>query len=309
MKKILLSIILVNTLFGCTKESSNLNISEEINNITKNSNHLNTSGITINQRSTAEQIISIFEHSTTNFNYGYTEFLDYDKGERGLTVGRIFVTGTNEDEFSAEEGYHAYDVIETYKNLGGTNKKIINIAKTKYISFNKKLKDIKEQWETMGEDEIFKNAQDEIFYKIAYKPAIDKMHELGAKLPLTLLALLDAYVLQGEGGEDGVLQMIEDLDTYTYRWKRSKTKFSNLEEEKEWLENFLYTRDYIISQEEYSYGNSKFRIYTILNLFYDEEYYLDINNIDILYSSDNSNDADENFKIDQNHPRKKYYSK
>ncbi len=253
--------------------------------------------------------MSIFEHAKTDFQYSYTQFLEYDKGLRGLTVGRIFVTGTTEEEFSGEHRYHAYDVIKRYEELGGLNRSIINLANTPEYGddFREKLQYIKDEWETFGDDPKFKQAQDEIFNDIAYKPALNKMNELGATLPLTLLALLDAYVLQGEGGDDGVTQMIKDMDQYDYKWDRSKTKFANLDEEKEWLESFLYTRDYIISQPKYQYGDSKYRIFTLLDLFYQKEYYLNIGSVNILYSSDNPNHDNVEFEIDSDHLRKQFY--
>jgi hypothetical protein len=58
--------------------------------------------------------VSIFEHGENDFNYDYAKFLDYDKDLRGLTVGRIFVTGTTEKNFSGQYRYHAYDVIKKY---------------------------------------------------------------------------------------------------------------------------------------------------------------------------------------------------
>ena len=50
-----------------------------------------------------------------------------------------------------------------------------------------------------------------------------------------------------------------------------------------------------------------FRIYTLLNLFYQEEYYLNISSVTVSYSIDNPNDSDEVKYINLNHPRKQFY--
>ncbi len=179
------------------------------------------------QIDTIDRVINIFERTDSN-NYGYDtgKFLNGDWYTRGATVGRIFVTWTNYQDFHDDpnnpdnQGSDAYQVIKKYENLGG-NDYIIELAQRENNFFvftnesmnNKEIEEvynldtientivdkIRKRWIALGNDELFRQAQDFVYKQDVHDKAYNEAKRIGAKLPITLLFLADSFVLHGAG--------------------------------------------------------------------------------------------------------------
>ncbi|MCK5831237.1 MAG: chitosanase [Methylococcales bacterium] len=181
------------------------------------------------QKLVTDKFINLFERGDeNNFGYGYTALLD-DGGYRGLTVGRIFTTDNNRNDYVNYSD--AYKVVKKYKEKGGTND-IIKIGFE--LAFD--LSDIENRWKELANDARFKAAQDDIFNETVYQPALNQARKLKGSA-LTVLNLLSAYVLHGSGGGNGADGMISKTSQLT-----NNSSFNNRSDEKAWLKQFLKVR-------------------------------------------------------------------
>jgi hypothetical protein len=184
-----------------------------------------------------KQFTNLFERENKNdFGYDTAVYLD-DAGERGLTVGTIFTTGSSKNDFYESD---AFQVIKRYvNNTDNPDDDFKQISNHNYNdSFNSMLDTIEEKWVQLGsDDQSFKNAQDYIFTATTYKPAVVMSNKLKGS-PLTVLNLQNAYVLHGPGVDtestDGMVSVASYYDEYY--------EFESTEDEKEWLKRFIKAR-------------------------------------------------------------------
>jgi chitosanase len=160
--------------------------------------------MTADQRRRADQLVSIFEDSTTTIQYANAENLG---DGRGVTAGRAgFTTGTCD----------ALEVIKVYN---------ASVAKNVFSSFMNELVRLCkahsadtetldetafiEAWKTAARDPLFRDAQDRVLDRFYFVPAMEAADRLGLRSVLTRAALYDAAIQHGIGDDpDGLGTLI-----------------------------------------------------------------------------------------------------
>ncbi len=255
MKYTMIFIIVLLSISGCSNEAT-------INN--------NESTIfSVNQRKTADQIISIFENNTPIIQYDYAENLS---DGRGITAGRAGFTSATADML---------EVIKRYTAIVPNNSLSAYLPRLEELAMNEDdstvgLEGLEESWKESANDVIFRNVQDEILDEWYFTPAAIQAQLLGAQLPLTLLNLYDAIIQHGAGDDlDGLPEMIKQTTLNT------GGTIKNDIDEKVWLDKFMTIRRAILenpnnkeTQEEWS--ESVKRVDTLMELYNKGKFYLEL---------------------------------
>jgi chitosanase len=152
----------------------------------------------------ANELISVFENSTTTIQYGYAQNLD---DGRGVTVGRAgFTTGTCD----------ALAVIDLYTK---------SVPENQFSPFHDELKRLCEEqsddttglpqeafvaaWQSEAQQAGFRRAQDSIVKTMYYEPAMRKADTLGLRTALARVEIYDAILQHGDGDDpDGLSALI-----------------------------------------------------------------------------------------------------
>ena len=153
-------------------------------------------GLSADQRRRADQLISIFENSTPEIQYGYAENIG---DGRGVTAGRAGFT-TNDGD--------ALKVIQAYTNLVPDN------TLAKYIPELQRLAAAGSgdtsglpqasyiaDWQSAATDPAFQQVQDDQVQQRYFNPAITDADQLGLTTPLARAELYDASIQHGNGPE------------------------------------------------------------------------------------------------------------
>jgi chitosanase len=172
--------------------------------------------LTALQKRKAEMLTSIWENGTTVLQYGYCENI---RDGRGYTSGRAgFCTGTGDAVLvvrcfdaatSASNGLHKYlpalTALETAFNNSGNNQGQTSTLDTvggycaDWLSTT-----------TGSQGTAFKSCQDQIVDMLYFQPAVQAAKKWGVVRPLTIAALYDAEINQGD---DGVAALIKQANT------------------------------------------------------------------------------------------------
>jgi chitosanase len=179
----------------------------------------------------AEQLISLFEHSTPEIQYGAIENLH---DGRGYTAGRAgFCTGTGDlvvvvERFLKRVPGHA---------LASFLPRLRELAEAGSDSVEG-LDDLPGLWaRTASEDTRFRRAQDEVARELYYLPALRLAAVIGARRALTIAELYDASTQHGPNdGPDGVPALIERASSLAGGAPASGV------DERRWLSAFLAAR-------------------------------------------------------------------
>ncbi len=183
------------------------------------------------QKLRAEQLISLFENNTLEFQYGYAEVL---RDGRGITAGRAgFTTGTGD----------AYVVVKQY------TEKIPNNSLARYSMELKRLitadnsDDISglggfiQAWQNAAQDPVFRSIQDRNMNQMYYIPSIVHANVQGLRLALSRSVLYDTIIQHGNG---------TDPDSLSVLLKETQNRIGGIPrtgiDEKEWLKTFLQVR-------------------------------------------------------------------
>lgn len=151
--------------------------------------------LSVQQRRLADQIISIFENGTPELQYGYAEKLG---DGRGITAGRAGFTSGTGDLLEVIERYIELQPDTGFKALLPTLER-----RARYWSGStRKLGKLPAMWQALGDDPLFRQAQDEIVDRMYFQRAQRYAREAGATRPLTLLLLYDAVIQHGFGSDD-----------------------------------------------------------------------------------------------------------
>jgi chitosanase len=190
-----------------------------------------SNGLSPQQRLRAEQLISLFENSTIEFQYSYAEVLG---DGRGVTVGRAgFTTGTGD----------AYVVVQQYSN------KLPNNPLAKYLPELKRLltaenpneisglRGFIQAWESAAKDPLFRSTQDRIMEQMYYIPSIGHANRQGLNFALSRAVLYDTIIQHGDGNDPDSLAAIL-TETQQRVGGTPKTGIN----EREWLRTFLAVR-------------------------------------------------------------------
>ena len=241
---------------------------------------------TESQKVYTEKFINLFERSDAD-DYGYDAYYEdlEDRGERGLTVGRIFVTGSKGNF----DGSDAYDVIKEYKNIGG-NDKIIETLDTN--NFKEIIDLIGERWRALArksdsQGDLFRKAQDKVYDTSVYEPANKDSTVLGGSA-LTTLNFVSSYTIHGPGSDadstDGMIRIAGE--------KTNIDKFKDHKNEIKWLKTFLNER----KREFCSDGEHKraLAILDTLNYLVDENDF-DLSNTSIKTLSEKRDEFESNY--------------
>jgi chitosanase len=155
-------------------------------------------------RRRADQLISVFENSTTEIQYGYVENLG---DGRGLTAGRAgFTTATCD----------ALDVVERYGDTGTVS----------FAQFTVELKRLCEdhsdetaalpeaefaaRWHQAAADPAFRAAQDRVVDELYYTPSMKLADKLDLQTVASRVEMFDAAIQHGIGKDhDGLPALIK----------------------------------------------------------------------------------------------------
>jgi chitosanase len=174
------------------------------------------------------QIISSFENSTTDIQYGYTAILH---DGRGITAGRAgFTTGTHD----------LLRVVQRYTAGQPDNSLAAYLPALKAVDGTDSLKGLDglpAAWKQAADsDPAFRKAQDQIFDELYFNPAMSRAHQAGISSPLGQLIILDTIIQHGDGDDpDGLLAIIAETNKAAGRVNQKLS-------EPHWLGKFLEIR-------------------------------------------------------------------
>jgi chitosanase len=175
-------------------------------------------GLTEDQRRRADELVSVFENSTTELQYGYAE----DLGDgRGITSGRAGFTTRTCD---------ALDVVQRY----GEAPLARHLPELERLCDEDSddttgLDGYADAWAEAAEDPAFRRVQDEAVDDTYFLPAIALADDLGLETAVARVELYDAAIQHGIGDDpDGLPAMIE--------------RTGPVDDEAEWLEAFFAER-------------------------------------------------------------------
>ena len=155
-------------------------------------------GLTVDQRRRADELVSIFENSTTELQYGYAE----DLGDgRGVTAGRAGFTTRTCD---------ALDVVDRY----GEEPLAAYLPELERLCADDSddtsgLDGFVDAWAEAAEDPAFRRVQDEAVDDTYFLPAMALADDLGLETAVARAELYDAAIQHGIGDDpDGLPAMI-----------------------------------------------------------------------------------------------------
>jgi chitosanase len=151
-------------------------------------------GLTADQRRRADQIISAFENSTTQIQYGYAGNLH---DGRGVTAGRAgFCTGTG-DALLVVERYTgrkpgnllARFLPELRRLARSGSDDTSRLPEADYIA----------AWDEETRDGAFRDVQDEVVDELYFNPAMRHADRAGLRTALARAQVYDATIQHGDG--------------------------------------------------------------------------------------------------------------
>ncbi len=179
------------------------------------------------QKLCADQLISIFENSTTTIRYDYIEILD---DGRGYTGGRAGFVSRDGDMLQVVERY-----AQLHPNAALTQL-IPALRKVKGSDSVAGLSELPKLWTAAAKDSLFIKAQDEVNDRIYFQPAMNQARALGLKFAFSKTALYEAIIQHGPG---------EDADSLGGLVSRASHKAGGPPAkvgESQWLKVFLQVR-------------------------------------------------------------------
>ena len=188
-------------------------------------------GLTAAQKHRAEQLISLFENGTINFQYGYAERLG---DGRGITFGCAgFTTGTG-DGFEVVKEYTAR---RPHNPLARYLRRLAQLAAQAPTGDVRGLQGFEQAVARAARDPIFRKVQDNVMNQLYYAPSVAYSDELGLKTPLARAVLYDTVVMHGDGDDpDGTAALLARTQEAV-----GGTPASGVDEAS-WLSAFLQTR-------------------------------------------------------------------
>ncbi len=188
-------------------------------------------GLSPGQKHRAEQLTSVFENDTLQFQYGYVETLG---DGRGITAGRAgFTTGTGD----ACEVVRRYTAAVPDNPLAAFLPELTWLTKAANKDDTSRLKGFKRAWKQAALDPKFRAVQDEVTDEMYYAPAMQHAAELGLRTALAKAAVYDAIIQHGDGDDpDGLPALLKAAAKAAGGTPKSGV------DEKVWLHSFLLTR-------------------------------------------------------------------
>ncbi|MGW2250889.1 chitosanase [Kitasatospora sp. NPDC001660] len=157
---------------------------------------LDAGGMTADQRRRADQLISIFENSTTEIQYGYAENIN---DGRGVTAGRAGFTTNDGDALKVVRAYTAAVpdnplarfIPELERLAAAGSGDTSGLPEDDYIT----------AWKQAAEDAAFRQVQDDQVDQRYFSPAMNQADQLGLTTALARAELYDASIQHGNGSE------------------------------------------------------------------------------------------------------------
>ncbi|MFJ2187026.1 chitosanase [Kitasatospora sp. NPDC087861] len=165
-------------------------------------------GLTPDQHRRADQLISIFENSTTELQYGYAENIN---DGRGVTAGRAGFTTNDGDALKVVRAYTdvapdnplARFIPELERLAAAGSGDTSGLPESDYIA----------AWKQAAEDATFRQVQDDQVDQRYFTPAMNQADQLGLTTALARAELYDASIQHGNGGEyDALPALISRTD-------------------------------------------------------------------------------------------------
>ncbi len=183
------------------------------------------------QKLRAEQLISLFENNTLEFQYGYAEVL---RDGRGITAGRAgFTTGTGD----------AYIVVKQYTEKVPQNSLAKYLAELERLLTADNRDDVSgldgfmTAWQNAAQDPMFRSIQDRNMNQMYYLPAMVHATAQGLQFALSRSALYDTIIQHGNGNDPDSLSVLL-RETQERMGGTPRTGV----DEKAWLTAFLQIR-------------------------------------------------------------------
>ncbi len=190
-------------------------------------------------RRRADQLVSVFENSTTEIQYGYVENLG---DGRGLTAGRAgFTTATCD----------AKQVVKQYGN-GAVSFDQFTDELTRLCDEHSDETDalpeaaFAARWQQAAQDPAFRAAQDQVVDELYYNPSMKAADALGLETALSRAELYDAAIQHGLGKDpDGLPALIKRTNQLIEATSPGALQNGRVVRghEKLWLTGFLDVRE------------------------------------------------------------------
>jgi len=165
----------------------------------------------------AAQIISTFENSTTEVQYGYAENID---DGRGITAGRAgFCSGTGDMNLVVKyytEEKPANPLAKFAPRLEQIDEQFADSNWEKPVASTKGLDGLVDAWGKAAKDLKFREAQDKVFNELYLEPSLKraagvKVVDGGIHSAAGELVILDALIQHGEGTDpDGLPALMNE---------------------------------------------------------------------------------------------------
>ena len=183
------------------------------------------------QKLRAEQLISLFENSTLEFQYGYAQVLG---DGRGVTAGRAgFTTGTGD----------AYVVVKQYTDKIPQNPLARYLPELKRLLTAENRDDISrlggfiKAWQDAAKDPVFRSIQDRNVERMYYLPSTVHAKVQGLSFALARAVLYDTIIQHGNGNDpDSLSALLKETQQ-----RVGGTPKTGVDEQK-WLNTFLQVR-------------------------------------------------------------------
>lgn len=187
-------------------------------------------GLTADQHRKADQLISVFENSTTTIQYDYAENLG---DGRGVTAGRAGFTTFDGDALKVIQAYTdlapgnplATFIPELQRLAAANSDDTSGLPEADYIA----------AWRQAAADPVFRQVQDDQVAARYFNPAMADADQLGLKTALARAELYDASIQHGNGLDaDGLPALISRTD--------QQVGTPDQAGEQQWLDTFFNVR-------------------------------------------------------------------
>ena len=187
--------------------------------------------LTTTQRRVADELISVFENSTTRLQYGYVENLH---DGCGLTAGRAgFCSATGDMLLTVQAYAEAVPQTPLARYLPTLRAR----AATRSASTSGLGQDFVADWRQAAEDQAFRTVQDQMVDLLYYTPATVLAAAARCKTPLAIAIFYDTAIEHGiEKDPDGLPSLIDRTR------RRLHALPGRAVSERRWLTTFLRVR-------------------------------------------------------------------
>lgn len=177
-------------------------------------------------RKRAGQVISTFENSTTEIQYGYAE--DIGDG-RGITAGPFGATSGTGDLLEVDKRLAEIDPTDPLVGFLPALEEVNGSDSTEGLD------GFIETWEQSAKGAALRSALDAVYDEWYFDPALRIAEEAGLTSDAGNLIILDTIVQHGEGDDpDGLPAIMNEVI--------AKQGTATIDNEKQWLIGFLETR-------------------------------------------------------------------